>query len=137
MEHLCNAGTDLPGLHKIERRALDWHQVTSGDVLACHWCVVVPAVQSRLLLGTMLCTSVRATHSTRPALGRAIENARIDTEGVVQDSAAACKVPVGVLSHVHGRSLQWAPHTVTMKDVIPARCLLYSYCEESSMHVRL
>ena len=46
LRHLCNAGTELPGLFKIEGRALDWLQVTSGDVLVCHWCVVVPADRS-------------------------------------------------------------------------------------------
>ena len=53
--HLCDAGTNLPGLYKIEGRALDWLQVTGGDVLVCHWCVVVPADKSRMLLGMMQC----------------------------------------------------------------------------------
>jgi hypothetical protein len=43
-----------------------------------------------------------------------IEDARVDTKVVAQNSAAACEVPVGVLSHVHGRSLQWAHRAVSL-----------------------
>ena len=57
----------------------------------------------------MLCLRC-AQHSSR--ICRVSEDARIDTQGVAQDSAAACKVPVGVLSHVDRRSLQSGPRTV-------------------------